>query len=203
MAATGAAALLPIPLMSDGYLSRLDGGVLLVAFAPLFAAIFRARRAGSAPPAEHDRPGRPVLRVIAGVAGLVIGAELLVFGADRVVDELGVSETVFGLLVVAAAVSFEEVVLEALPAHRGFPELSVGNALGTVVFLLTASLGTIVLVRPLEVPDAVRGVHSPALAAAAALALALLWRGRLGRAEGVVLLVAYAAYASLAVLAGE
>ena len=91
-----------------------------------------------------------MLRVLAGLAGLLLGAELLVFGTGRVVDELGFSETVFGLLVVGAAVSFEEVVLEALPAFRGFPELSVGNALGTLVFLLTGSLGVIVLVRPIE-----------------------------------------------------
>ncbi|HTE61914.1 MAG TPA: hypothetical protein VK631_16285 [Solirubrobacteraceae bacterium] len=91
-------------------------------------------------------------KVIGGLVGLVIGAELLVFGTQRVVSELGLSETVFGLLVIGAAVSFEEVVLEALPAFRGFPELSVGNALGTLVFLLTGSLGVIVLARPIDVP---------------------------------------------------
>ena len=137
-----------------------------------------------------------------GIAGLVVGAELLVLGTGRVVDELGVSETVFGLLAVAAAVSFEEVVLEALPAYRGFPELSVGNALGTAVFLLTASLGVIALVRPVEVADPVRELHAPALLAATALALALLWRGRIGRPEGALLVVTYVVYAALAILAG-
>ena len=200
--AAALAAVLPTPLLLDGELSRLDGGILLAAFPPLFALIFRARRAGAAPREEPDRPSRPVLRVAAGVAGLVIGAELLVLGTGRVVDELGVPETVFGLLVVAAAVSFEEVVLEALPAYRGFPELSVGNALGTVVFLMTASLGVIALVRPLEVAEPGRELHAPALAAATALALALLWRGRLGRPEGAVLVCAYLLYAALAVVAG-
>jgi cation:H+ antiporter len=117
-----------------------------------------------------------------------------VFGTERIVTELGFSETVFGLLVVAAAVSFEEVVLEALPAFRGFPELSVGNALGTLVFLLTGSLGVIVLVRPIDVPAAVTGYHLPALALTVLLALGLLARGRLGRPEGAALMAAYAAY---------
>ena len=202
MIAAALAAVLPTPLLVDGQLSRLDGGLLAAAFVPLFALMFRGRRAGAAPAEEAERPGRPLLRVALALAGLVIGAELLVFGTGRVVDELGVSETVFGLLVVAAAVSFEEVVLEALPAYRGFPELSVGNALGTVVFLLTASIGVIALVRPREVPDSVRELHAPALAAAAALALALLWRGRIGRPEGALLLCGYAAYAALAVIVG-
>lgn len=199
------ASALPIALGVDGTLSRTDGAVLLVAFAPLVAVALSARRTGTPPPAAGDapsrRPDRLVLRVLAGIAGLVVGAELLVFGTGRVVEELGFSETVFGLLVVAAAVSFEEIVLEALPAFRGFPELSVGNALGTLVFLLTGSLGVIVLVRPIAVPDAVVDVHLPALAAVTALALALLWRGRMRRAEGGVLLAAYVAYAATALLA--
>jgi len=99
------------------------------------------------------------------------------------VEDLGISETAFGLLVVAAAVSVEEVVLEMLPAHRGHPEISVGNALGTLLFLLTGSLGVSALVRPIAIPSAVSSFHAPALVLAVALLLGLLLRGRLGRPE--------------------
>jgi cation:H+ antiporter len=171
--------------------------LLLGSFFPLVALVVLRRPAGQQPDGERrQRPDHLVLRVLAGLAGLLIGAELLVFGTDRVVSELGFSETVFGLLVVGAAVSFEEVVLEALPAFRGFPELSVGNALGTLVFLLTGSLGVIVLVGPIDVPASVTSYHLPALGLTVALALSLLARGRLGRIEGVVLVAAYVAYAA-------
>jgi cation:H+ antiporter len=122
--------------------------------------------------------------------------------AAAIVDELGISETVFGLLVVAVAVSFEELVLEMLPAYRRYAELAVGNALGTLVFLLTLSLGVIALVRPVDVPDQVRELHAPALVVAVAVVLAMLARGRLSRVEGGLLIGLYALYASLAVLAG-
>ncbi len=201
LAAAGAATALAIALSVDGALSRIDGAILALAFPPLVAIILRARRT-PAPAAEGERPDRLALRLAAGLAGLIVGAELLVFGTGRVVSELGLSETVFGLLVVAAAVSFEEVVLEALPAYRGFPELSVGNALGTLIFLLTASLGVIVLARPLAVPDGVVDFHLPALAVSATLAGGLLARGRLGRPEGVLLLVAYVLYAAGAIAVG-
>jgi cation:H+ antiporter len=138
--------------------------------------------------------------MLGGLAGLVVGAELLVFGTERIVADLALSETVFGLLVVGAAVSFEEVVLEALPAARGAPELSVGNALGTLVFLLTGSLGVIALARPIDVPASVTGYHLPALALTVLLAGAVLARGRLGRIEGAGLVAAYAAYVAGAVL---
>ena len=186
---------LAVAVAADGALSRRDGGLLLAAFLPLVAVMLSARSAARpGPPSHPGAPARPWLRVGVGVVGLVVGAELLVFGTGRVVGELGVSETVFGLLVIAAAVSFEEVVLEALPAFRGFPELSVGNALGTLVFLLTGSLGVIALVRPVEVPPAVVDYHLPALAASVLLAGGLLARGRIGRGHGALLVAAYVAY---------
>jgi len=56
------------------------------------------------------------------------------------------------------------------------PAVSVGNALGTTLFMLTGSLGVVALVRPFAVPDAVRDVHLPALGVAFLLAGALLAR---------------------------
>lgn len=194
--AAALATALAIGLCADGRLSRVDGAILLAAFPPLVALVV-ARSPPAAPPpgAEPVRLGRLLPLVVVGLAGLVVGAELLVFGTERIVARLDLSETVFGLLVVGAAVSFEEVILEALPAFRGFPELSVGNALGTLIFLLTGSLGVIALVGPLDVPHAVIAYHLPALGLTALLAGALLARGRMGRIEGTVLLAAYAAYA--------
>ena len=194
---------LPIALLADGTLSRADGAVLVVAFFPLVAVIaLSARRAGQVPEPDAVRPRRLWPRLLAGLAGLVVGAEVLVFGTRGIVDGLGVSETVFGLLVVAAAVSFEEVVLEMLPAHRGHPEISVGNALGTLLFLLTGSLGVIALVRPIAVPEAVTSFHGPVLVVVVAILLGLLLRGRLGRPEGAVLIAAYGAYVFGAVVLG-
>jgi cation:H+ antiporter len=204
LTAGAVATALAIALGADSRLSRVDGAVLLASFFPLVAAVVLRRpkadplAAAESPPAP--RPRHLVLRVAGGLAGLLVGAELLVFGTQRIVSELRFSETVFGLLVVAAAVSFEEVVLEALPAFRGFPELSVGNALGTLIFLLTGSLGVIVLVRPIDVPPSVTAYHLPALGVTVTMALGLLVRGRLGRLEGALLVIAYAAYAAGALL---
>lgn len=201
-AAPAFAVVLPTVLLLDGTLSRVDGALLVAAYPPLVYAIFRSRGDAIAPDEEVERPSHPLLRVAAGLIGLTVGAELLVFGTEHVVDGLGISETVFGLLVVAAAVSFEELVLEMLPAYRGYAELAVGNALGTLVFLTTLSLGTVALVRPVDVPDSVRTVHAPALCIACALVLALLARGGMRRREGTALLGLYAAYVLAASFAG-
>jgi len=201
LAAGAAATALCITLTADGELTRLDGGLLVASFIPLVALIFLGRPRTESPPDERAaRPDHLTLRIVGGIGGLLVGAELLVFGTERIVHELGFSESVFGLLVVAAAVSFEEVVLEALPAFRGFPELSVGNALGTLVFLLTGSLGVIVLAGPIDVPASVTSYHLSALGLAVMLAGALLARGRIGRIEGTALLAAYGLYVGGALL---
>jgi len=202
LVAPALAAVLCVVLLLDGRLSRVDGAVLVAAFPLLVIPIFRSRTEVPSAALDDEPPTRPWLRVAAGVLGLTVGAELLVFGTGRIVDEVGISETVFGLLVVAAAVSFEELVLEMLPAYRGYAELAVGNALGTLIFLLTLSLGVIALVRPIDVPAQVRDVHAPALLLAVGVVLAMLARGRLGRAEGGLLVGLYAVYATLAIVAG-
>ena len=202
LVASGAAPLVAVVLMLDGRLTRLDGAVLVASGAALFWLIARARHATAPTPTPTPTPDPPTrlpLRLAAALAGLVLGAELLVAGTERIVDRLDLSETAFGLLVVGAAVSFEEVVLELLPAYRGFPELTVGNALGTLVFLVAPSLGVIALVRPLDVAHDVRVLHAPVLLGATALAIALLARGRIGRPGGALLLAAYVAYALSAV----
>ncbi len=199
--AAAVATILPVALLADGMLSRADGAILLAAFVPLVSTVaLSVRRGGQTPEPEGERPRRLWPRLLAGLAGLVVGAEILVLGTRGIVEGLGFSETLFGLLVVAAAVSFEEVVIEMLPAHRGHPEISVGNALGTLLFLLTASLGTIALVRPIVVPETVASFHAPALVLAVALLLGLLLRGRLGRPEGLVLVLVYGVYVGGAVL---
>lgn len=203
LVAAAVATVLSVVLLADGILSRVDGVLLVVAFVPLVAVVaLSARRAGQAPETDAVRPRRLWLRLLLGLAGLVVGAEVLVFGTRGIVDGLGVSETVFGLLVVAAAVSFEEVVLEMLPAHRGHPEISVGNALGTLLFLLTGSLGVIALVRPIAVPESVRSFHAPVLVLVVAIFVGLLLRGRLGRPEGAGLIAAYGAYVVGALVVG-
>ena len=199
LAAAALATVLCLGLLIDGTLSRLDGAVLVAGFVPLVALV-ASSRVDAAPSATGERPSYLVLRLLAGLAGLVLGAELLVLGTERVVGGLGLSETLFGLVVVAAAVSFEEVILEMLPAHRGHPEISVGNALGTVIFLLTGSLGLIVLAGPIEAPPTVVTYHVPALLIAVTLLAILLLRGHLGRPEGAVLVGAYMLYVVGAVL---
>jgi cation:H+ antiporter len=72
-----------------------------------------------------------VLLLIAGLAGLLIGAELLVRGGSNLAVRLGVTPIVIGLTVVSTGTSMPELAIGIDAARQGSPGLAVGNIVGT------------------------------------------------------------------------
>ena len=103
------------------------------------------------------------------------------------------------MIIVAAAVSFEEVPRMLIPARRGHAEISVGNILGTVAFLVLFNVGLIALIQPLVIEPAALRFYWPAMMLALALVIVFLWRGRIACVEGTVLLLLYFVYVGLAI----
>jgi cation:H+ antiporter len=124
-----------------------------------------------------------------------VGGKLVVEGAERLIGTLGISETVFGMTVVAIGESLEETARMVTPARRGHPELAWGNVVGTVVILLGANLGVIALVQPLRVDPLVLRFHVLYLVGCTlVVAVAMALAHRLGRRMGALLLLLYVAY---------
>ena len=98
------------------------------------------------------------------------------------------------MVLAPAVIEMEEVIRQAVPARAGHPEVSAGNLIGTLVYFTLFNLGLIVFLTPMRVPHPTRVLDWPFLLLATWLGLNFLWRGRLGRIEGVFLLLAYAAY---------
>jgi cation:H+ antiporter len=147
-------------------------------------------RAG--PPARPPI-GREAARTAAGLAGVLAGAQLLVSGATRLATGLGVPPLVIGFTVVAVGTSLPELVTGVQAQRRGETDLLVGNLLGSNLFNSLAGGAVIGLA------SGATGVTTtwplPAvMVLVAMLAWALLFRGaRISRAEGLLLVAAYAA----------
>lgn len=201
----------PVPLALcafDGVLSRIDGAVLFaLSLAVIGTVVHTARTHPLMKPNEHKigkalRP-RPrwwaPLLLIGATAAIIIGAELFQWSVRELLSLLGWHASWFGMIVVAAAVSFEEVPRMLAPARHGHAEISVGNILGTVVFFVLFNVGLIALIQPLVVEPSVLRFYWPAMMLALVLVAAFLWRGRVGRAEGAVLLLLYLLFAGLAI----
>jgi Ca2+/Na+ antiporter len=73
-----------------------------------------------------------------------------------------------------------------IPARRGRPDVSAGNAIATVIYVLLFNLGLIALLTPAAAPSYVRVLDWPVLLGSSAIGAACLIRGRLGRREGGV-----------------
>ncbi len=204
-------------LGADAVFGRGDGLLLLAGLAALTAGQVRAaRRAarGAARGAAHVRrdrhahqsvaePGRgrglvrDALLVVTGLTGLVIGAGWLVDAAVTIALDLGVSEVVVGLTIVAAGTSLPELATSVVAALRGQRDLAIGNVVGSNVFNLVGILGLASLTAPSGLPVASQVLALDAWVALGAAALLLpLARsgGALVRWEGAVLVVAYAVY---------
>ena len=144
-----------------------------------------------------------LLAFLAGLTLLIGGAELLVRGASRLAQALGVSPLVVGLTVVACATSAPELAIGLQAAWSGEPDLALGNVLGSNIANVLLILGLAALVRPLPADQALVRVDVPVMLLLSALAWLIAVDGRLAAADGTLLLVVGAAYLTAIVRAAR
>ena len=134
------------------------------------------------------------LLFIAGLAGLVIGATLLVRGASKLALSFGISPLVVGLTIVAFGTSAPEVAVSVGAVLDGRTDIAVGNVVGSNIFNVLFILGASALITPLVVNLQLIRQEVPIMIGAALLLLALGLDGRLGAFDAALLAVLMAAY---------
>ena len=191
-------------LLLDGALGQRDGLLLVVGSVVYIAfAYVSARRDRNASVAaefdagmkERSHPAwLDAAFVVAGLAALLIGANLLLSGATVVAESFGVSQVVIGLTIVAIGTSLPELATSVVAAVRGEADVAFGNVIGSNILNILCILGVAALIRPLEVQD-LRPLDLGVLVGSAVIVLPLMWRGYvLNRWEGTILLVGYFIY---------
>ncbi len=132
---------------------------------------------------------------LAGLVGVVLGANWLVEGASNIARVLGLSEAVIGLTIVAVGTSLPELVTSVMAARKGHGEIALGNVIGSNIFNVLSILGITAMVTPLAVPPEMLGLTLWVFAASALVPLLLVFAfGMLGRVSGAMLVAVYAAY---------
>jgi cation:H+ antiporter len=195
----------------DGRLDRLEGGLLAAALVAYTVWLVRKSRREnstqvlgeySAEFAEQtpSTPARMLLflaMVAAGLAMLVIGAELFVKSAIDIARGWGLSELVIGLTLVAAGTSLPEVATSLVAAFKGERDIAVGNVVGSNLFNLMSVLGLTGLLTPGGIPVGAEAVAQdlPVMVLVAFACLPLFLIGRaIERWEGMVLVAFYGLY---------
>lgn len=126
--------------------------------------------------------------LIVGLLLLIWGADRLVYGAAATARNLGVAPLLIGLTVVAFATSAPEVLVSIVAAFRGETDLAVGNAIGSNIANIGLVLGSVALLRPIELTSATLRREMPALLAVTLLTVSLFLDTYLSRVDGLVLL---------------
>lgn len=179
-------------------------GMLLLLFVFLWYAYRTAKRGGEdSYSGEVDELSEgvptswPVMigLLVVGLAGLLIGSTLLVDGARGIAIAAGVSEAVIGVTLVALGTSLPELATSVVAAVRRHGDVAIGNVIGSNLFNILGIMGITAMVSPVPVPPQIVSFDLWVMLGAAVVLFPLAFaRLPVGRAAGVVLLVAYGAY---------
>lgn len=206
------ASVLLLAFSLDGVIRLEEGLALLVLLIVYLGWLIRqSKRTKDAPvddealqsAPEKTTPFGSVVRMVLGLAGLVIGARLLVDGAVAIAAGLGVSEVVIGLTIIAIGTSMPELVTSIVAAVRGEREIAVGNAIGSNIFNIFGVLGITILAAPAGIPVTreVLTFDMPVMLAVALACLPVFLNGhRIGRISGAAFTLYYVAYTVFLVL---
>jgi cation:H+ antiporter len=162
------------------------------------------------PEAEQTEEEMPtwkmILFLIVGAALIAVGARLLVDNGTKIAQALGVPESVIALTFVALGTSLPELVTAITSLVKGHSDLSLGNVIGANVFNLVLVSGVCVTLAPFDVPqsavlfgrNASLVLEIPLMIGVMLLlTLPALLKGKLSRAQGILLLLIYAAFCAV------
>lgn len=198
------ASLLVFALAYNEHFTPLDGAVLLAALVLYLGLLLRqsrhSTRQHTAEPSGRRKAApwfSSLLLILLGLGLLVFAGHLLLGAAVTVADDLGLSERVMGLTVIAISASLPQLATSLLAALRGQRDIAVGNVIGSNLFNLLGVLGFTALVAPtpLSVSPNALDFDLPVLLGVALLCLPVFYSGyRVTRAEGLLFLGLYLAY---------
>ncbi|MGV3516289.1 calcium/sodium antiporter [Luteitalea sp.] len=135
-----------------------------------------------------------LLFFVAGLAGLVAGAELLVRGASKLALSFGLSPLVVGLTVVAFGTSAPEVAVSVGAVLEGETNIAIGNVVGSNILNVLLILGVSALITPLVVHLQLIRQEVPIMIGASVLLLLFALDGRLALHETALLAAGVVAY---------
>lgn len=130
-----------------------------------------------------------------GLVALYFGADWLIEGAKGLAQRAGLSKHVIGITVVAFGTSVPELVTSAVAAYKKETDISVGNLIGSNIFNIMIVLGITSMVKPIGVePNVLTYDIFWMLGIALILLPMMLFRRKIGRISGVILLASYITY---------
>ncbi|WP_430820026.1 calcium/sodium antiporter [Carboxylicivirga caseinilyticus] len=187
---------------SDNLLiSRLDGILLLLTFAAFLYYVFWQMRKEQSNTLDTSKPEiTSNLKIwgfiIIGLAGLILGGQLVVDNSVKIASLIGVSEKIIGLTIVAAGTSLPELVTSVVAALKRNSDIAIGNVIGSNIFNLLLILSVSSFINPISFKPNFNLDLVVLISGTVFLLLAMFTgiRKKLDRWEAAILLVLYLSY---------
>ncbi|MBZ9632562.1 calcium/sodium antiporter [Salegentibacter sp. LM13S] len=186
-------------------LGTLDGFILLFCFLAFLFYVYKQLKNDDV--VEEDdikllSPLKTTVFIIGGLAGLVLGGQLVVNNAIDIAESMGISQKIIGLTVVAAGTSLPELATSIVAAAKKNADIAVGNIIGSNIFNIFLILSAASLIKPIDFnPNFNQDLYI--LAGGTIFLLLAMFTGkrrRLDRWEALILLVAYLGYTTYLVM---
>jgi len=201
---TFVAAVLPLALLLDNNLSRIDGILLLTLFAVyIYWLLSKKERFKTIYDGHQVSIGkqfkdfwRDIAKVAAGIMGLMIVAQILIVSAESFSREMGVSLPVIGILIIGLGNCFPEIYFGIAAAKSGKTKMIMGDLMGAIVISGTFVLGMVALISPIEIGHLARFAAARYFLFGAALLFYVCARSgqKITKKEGLLLLALYNAF---------
>lgn len=188
-------------------ISRIEAFILLALMAVfLYSVISSALRTRkeNASALEDDKPkygiGKSILFTLGGLAGIIIGGQLVVDSASDIATGFGMSENLVGLTIVAVGTSLPELVTSIVAARKGESDIAIGNVVGSNVFNILFVLAASAAITPMNI-GAQSLVDLIVLIAITLLTYVFcVTQKKVTRPEGVTLVLMYIGYMTYAIV---
>ena len=186
-------------LSNDNKLSTLEGAILFIGLIVFVISVLR-KSSDTEPDDSIDELTvvsnfKIGVWLLIGGAALYFGSDWLVKGAIVIAKEIGVSEAVISVSIIAVGTSVPELAASVMAVVRNEKAISLGNLIGSNIFNIGSVLGLTAMIKPIIVEDPLivsRDLIWMLVFAAILLPLAfVLKRHELKKTEGFVLVFIY------------
>ncbi|RXR30587.1 calcium/sodium antiporter [Flavobacterium piscinae] len=135
------------------------------------------------------------LFIILGLVFLVLGGDWLLKSAVGMSLRLNVSKIVIGMTVVSFATSAPELIVSVKSAMAGFPDIALGNVVGSNIANIGLILGIVMIISKMKVDESFFKTDWPAMIVSSLLLYGmLLFDGQVSRIDGIILFVLLIAF---------
>lgn len=181
----------------DGTITRTYGALLLCfLIIYVYSLVIEAKSSRKEKQDEEKRKltFKDVIYIVLGLVAIIGGGELVVNSAKAIASEIGISDSVIALTIVAIGTSLPELVTSVMAVKKGEHEMAIGNVIGSNIFNIFMILGVSSIINPLKY-NLVSFIDMILMAASGIVVFLLLnFRKKIDKKGSILLLTLYIAY---------